>query len=293
VLPSLNLNFDLGNYVERHLPALRRGQDGGAPAHVGHARRARRRRQPPPRMWNGSGGNPKLEPWRANSYDLSLETTSARAAMSPAAYFFKDLKNYIYNQQRRSTSPASRIRHRGPDPEYRHDEPAGQRPGRHGARRRAVRSLQLNMLWDPPGRLRHPGQRLRHRKLDPPERSGHQEKLPGLSGVVSNLTAVLREERLLGARQPALSLGLPRRSHRPVRAARLQRDPGREADRPAARLRFEEGPSRACRCLLQVNNLNNSPYQTKQGSPFASGAYAPERYTTYGRQVLLGLNYKL
>src|SRR2546430_4132891 len=25
------------------------------------------------RMWNGSGGNPQLEPWRANSYDLSME----------------------------------------------------------------------------------------------------------------------------------------------------------------------------------------------------------------------------
>jgi iron complex outermembrane receptor protein len=45
--------------------------------------------------------------------------------------------------------------------------------------------------------------------------------------------------------------------------------------------------------LLQVNNLNNEPYQTRQGDPFASGAYAPERYTTYGRQMLAGLNYKL
>jgi len=42
-----------------------------------------------------------------------------------------------------------------------------------------------------------------------------------------------------------------------------------------------------------VNNLNNSPYQTRQGSPFSGGSYAPERYTTYGRQLLLGLNYKL
>jgi len=45
--------------------------------------------------------------------------------------------------------------------------------------------------------------------------------------------------------------------------------------------------------LLQVNNLNNEPYQTKQGDPFSGGSYAPERYTTYGRQVLLGLSYKL
>jgi iron complex outermembrane receptor protein len=56
---------------------------------------------------------------------------------------------------------------------------------------------------------------------------------------------------------------------------------------------FETGRLKGLSILLQVNNVNNEPYQTMQGSPFSSGAYAPERYTTYGRQILLGLNYKL
>ena len=56
---------------------------------------------------------------------------------------------------------------------------------------------------------------------------------------------------------------------------------------------IEEGTYKGLSFLFQVNNLNNSPYQTRQGDPFSGGSYAPERYTTYGRQILLGLNYKL
>ncbi|MDT1862891.1 TonB-dependent receptor, partial [Acinetobacter baumannii] len=49
------------------------------------------------RMWNGNGGNPKLEPWRANSFDLSLEHYMGKGSYVSAAYFIKDLKSYIYN----------------------------------------------------------------------------------------------------------------------------------------------------------------------------------------------------
>ncbi len=56
---------------------------------------------------------------------------------------------------------------------------------------------------------------------------------------------------------------------------------------------FQAGRFKNLGLLLQANNLHNQPYQTMQGSPFSSGAYAPERYTTYGRQILLGLNYNL
>ena len=44
--------------------------------------------------------------------------------------------------------------------------------------------------------------------------------------------------------------------------------------------------------LLQVNNLTNSPYVTRQGNGFGD-VLAVERYDTYGRQVLLGVSYKL
>jgi len=40
-----------------------------------------------------------------------------------------------------------------------------------------------------------------------------------------------------------------------------------------------------------VNNLTNSPYSTTAGT--TNGVMAPEMYEKYGRQFLLGLNYKL
>jgi outer membrane receptor protein involved in Fe transport len=43
-----------------------------------------------------SGGNSKLDPWRANAFDLSYEKYFGNKAYLAAAYFFKDLRSYIY-----------------------------------------------------------------------------------------------------------------------------------------------------------------------------------------------------
>ena len=46
----------------------------------------------------GSGGNPQLDPWRANAFDLSYEKYFGTNAYMSLAGFYKDLKTYIYNQ---------------------------------------------------------------------------------------------------------------------------------------------------------------------------------------------------
>ncbi|MGZ8295186.1 MAG: TonB-dependent receptor, partial [Telluria sp.] len=95
VLPSLNLNFDFGNdqYVR-----------------VGAAKTMARGRMddmragnsvsinPTSRAWSGSGGNPELKPWLANSFDLSYEKYFAKRSYVAVAGFHKKLLNYIYNQ---------------------------------------------------------------------------------------------------------------------------------------------------------------------------------------------------
>lgn len=49
--------------------------------------------------WSGSGGNPKLHPWAANSLDLSLEKYFAKnRGYVSVTGFYKDLVSYIYNQ---------------------------------------------------------------------------------------------------------------------------------------------------------------------------------------------------
>ncbi len=48
--------------------------------------------------WSGSGGNPELDPWLANSIDLSYEWYFAdRAGYLALAYFYKDLDSYVFN----------------------------------------------------------------------------------------------------------------------------------------------------------------------------------------------------
>ncbi|MEO0368799.1 MAG: TonB-dependent receptor [Pseudomonadota bacterium] len=47
--------------------------------------------------WSGSGGNPELDPWIADSLDLSYEWYFAdRAGYFAAAYFYKDLDSYVF-----------------------------------------------------------------------------------------------------------------------------------------------------------------------------------------------------
>lgn len=46
----------------------------------------------------GSGGTPLLDPWRANAFDLSYEKYLGSGAYLSAAAFYKDLKTYIFNQ---------------------------------------------------------------------------------------------------------------------------------------------------------------------------------------------------
>jgi len=47
-----------------------------------------------------SGGNPRLDPWRANAFDVSWEKYFAGKGYVAAAFFYKDLKSYIYTQTR-------------------------------------------------------------------------------------------------------------------------------------------------------------------------------------------------
>jgi iron complex outermembrane recepter protein len=50
-------------------------------------------------MPSGSGGNPKLDPWRADAFDISYEKYfDDRNATVSLAGFYKELKSYIFNQ---------------------------------------------------------------------------------------------------------------------------------------------------------------------------------------------------
>jgi len=101
-LPSLNLTFDLGN--ENYLRAsvartlarprmdqMRASQTWGFDASKADSTDINNS------PWSASGGNPELDPWVADSFDLSFEKYFQDGAGYVAvAYFYKDLKSWTY-----------------------------------------------------------------------------------------------------------------------------------------------------------------------------------------------------
>ena len=97
VLPSMNLAFSLAHdqtvrvalarqVARARVDQLRASLDFGVDTTTGKP--------------GGGGGNPELAPWRANAFDLSWEKYFGSKAYIAAAYFYKDLRSYIYTQTR-------------------------------------------------------------------------------------------------------------------------------------------------------------------------------------------------
>ncbi len=105
ILPTLNLNFDLGHDMTLRFGAgttlARPRMDDMAagtsyttsvntsPVVVGGTTQY---------YWSGGGGNPNLKPWKANNYDLSFEKYFGRKGYVSAAVFYKDLNTFIFSQ---------------------------------------------------------------------------------------------------------------------------------------------------------------------------------------------------
>jgi iron complex outermembrane receptor protein len=97
VLPSMNLAFALTDEQTLRVAAakqvarprmddLRASFDFGIDSATGKP--------------GASGGNPRLDPWRANALDISWEKYFATKGYIAAAFFYKDLTSYIYTQTR-------------------------------------------------------------------------------------------------------------------------------------------------------------------------------------------------
>jgi iron complex outermembrane receptor protein len=106
VLPSLNLAFEFPHELKWRIGAAttvarpRLDDLGGGSSYTVTSD------QGAPPNYNGTqyywsrngGGNPKLKPWKANSFDMSLEKYFGNRAYVSAAIYWKDLKTYIFNE---------------------------------------------------------------------------------------------------------------------------------------------------------------------------------------------------
>ena len=123
-----------------------------------------------------------------------------------------------------------------------------------------------------------------------PEGPNDPRKLPGLSGTVAGLTVYYEKDGFsarVGQRYRSAFRGEINGLHYARSFTEINAE--RQTDLQLG-YEFNGGRLKGLSVLLQVNNLTNTPYATVNGT---GGVIAAEAYEKYGRQYLLGLNYKL
>lgn len=257
--------------------------------------------------WSAGGGNPNLQPWRAKALDLSYEWYIGPASYIAVAAFYKKLDNYIYTRvlpfdfsdfPLPSTavnipagviiSPIGTVS--APD-----NGPGGNLKGIEISG--ALELGRVTRLLDGFGVLGSLSKTKSN--LNPTDNSGEEIRIPGLSGTVANVTGYYEKYGF----QARVSYRY--RSAFKGEVVQLFTNRGfteiladKQVDAQLGYSFPETSPILPnLGVLLQVYNLTNSPYRTRigldEGGPAtASGGRFMETYEKYGRQWLLGFNYR-
>lgn len=165
--------------------------------------------------------------------------------------------------------------------------PPGEWRRRQPARVRVRAVGALGHVLGTAGRLRLHRQLLR-------DQQQHRTRLPGVLAAIARPVEVhLQHERVLralgflGAREPALALGFPRRDPALRWRPHVPRVQGRNGHRRATGLHDPGRPAPKPRLPAAGLHLENAPFlQTQTGFPDR-----PTSYTEYGRTYLFGVNY--
>ncbi|OZB59495.1 MAG: TonB-dependent receptor [Lysobacterales bacterium 14-68-21] len=253
-------------------------------------------------LWSGSGGNPKLKPYVAVGTDLSWENYFGKSSYVAVAVFNKNLLNYIYNQTTLHYDFSN----------YTNDNPTLTPTSNYGSFTRPENgtggrmeglelsgSLEGGLVADAlDGFGVQANFSLTNSSIPKSSVSsipGGPHTLPGLSRKVANI-ALYYEKHGFSAR-----IAERYRSSFTGEAVALFDQLGyttvlanRQTDLQLG-YAFDEGRMKGLSLLLQVNNLTNSPDTTQQiaGLPNGVQVARPLEYDTWGRTVMLGLNYKL
>ena len=290
-LPSLNLSFELpANQIIRFGAGrqMARPRMDELRANAGYGIDRTRG------VWTGGGGNPELKPWLANAYDLSYEKYfGENKGYVGAAYFFKDLRSYIYKQllpfdySQLPVPPSVPPSQIPSSPIGLFELPSNGEGGTVKGLEFAV-SLPLDLLWEPLNGFGIQANYSDTKSTIHPNGPGTSEPLPGLSKYVSNMT-VYYERFGFSARVAA--------RHRSKFLGEVQ---GFGGDREKISFNgetvtdvqlgytFQSGALENLSLLLQVNNLENEPFT----SSFDGQSDRPRQYFGYGRTYLLGATYR-
>ncbi len=243
-------------------------------------------------MPGGSGGNTRLDPWRAKAFDVSYEKYFDKKGYIALAGFYKKLDTYIYTfSETRDFSQYAA----GTNATSNFSQYTTSYNGDGGMLKGAelTVSIPLDLVavaLDGFGMLASTSYTENGIDIKEVNSTIGKIQLPGLSRNVSNVTLYYEKAgfstRVSGRRRSDYVGEIGNfASDRQLRFVH---------DAPTVDAQvgywFNDGRYKGLGVLLQVNNLNNAAYET--------GANRKDRkdrqleYAKYGRTVLLGVNYK-
>ncbi|PNS07362.1 TonB-dependent receptor [Solilutibacter silvestris] len=293
-LPSLNLVFDFGHgWITRfgaaktlsRAPINYLSAASGAGVDI------------TTRTWSGGGGNPKLEPYRANAFDVSFEKYFGTASYVGLAFFHKKLNTYVYQRSipwdftgYANSSGVTPVSNMGTFYTWANGTGGEMKGAELSA---AINLGMLHPVLDGFGATINGSYTKTSIKPNGPD-SVETDTLPGLSKIVANGT-VYYERRGFSIRLSERYRSSYRGEYSYLFGSRsiLRSLSERQLDFQTS---YEFGDNtrlHGLSILFQVNNITNTPYRTVQDSNFPGGLMAPQEYTTYGRQYMVGLSYKL
>lgn len=262
------------------------------------------RSQTGPGLWSANGGNPNLEPWRANVLDLSFEHYIDKRSYVAVAGFFKDLKSTIYNQNvvydftgfpdpckpSATTVCTPIITNLGTV-----NAPANGRGG-------YVRGTEFSGALDL-GRVASAldgfglGGSVSLTQSNIHQANNVNNSLDGLSGTVFTWTAFYEKygfQARVSQRYRSVFSTTVRNIWGDTSFTTIQ--PERLVDLQVG-YGWESGALKGLSVLLQVNNATNEAYRTLMSVSDNTGAVPnlsyPAKFDRYGRQYLLGISYKM
>lgn len=253
-------------------------------------------------LWSGSGGNPKLKPYVAVGTDLSYEFYFGKSSYFAAAVFNKNLLNYIYNQ---TTLDYDFSHYTNNDPTLTPTSNIGSFTRPANGTGGKIQGLELSGALEG-GLLTQAldgfgvqaSFSLTNSNI--PKNSissipGGPATLPGLSRKVANLAlyyekygwSVRVAERYRSSFTGEAVALFDQLGYTKILA-------NRQTDLQVG-YAFSEGSLNGLSLLLQVSNLSNTADKSVQisGLPNNVQVTRPLEYDTWGRTVMLGVNYKL
>ena len=243
-------------------------------------------------LWRRNGGNPELEPWTANAFDIAWEHYFGGRGYVGIAYFYKDLRTYVYDLTTAFDASGLPLPdgYTGPTP---FDIGVYERPANGEGGNLRGWEFTLSVPFD----LMHPALEgfglianysdtsSSIKRLGP---DGPDEPIAGLSDRVQNITLYYEKN------------GFQARVSQRKRSEFLGEIQGFGADRAQVFIdgesvvdlqtgyAFADGTAlEGVSVLLQVNNVTDEPYRQ-----FFNGNGLTQQYQEYGRQYLLGVTYK-